>query len=97
MNDSITSIANERVKKLVKLRESAKKSKQEKLFVVEGSIDLKLIIECGRSVEEIYYCKNVKNKENLYCPSTIYERIIYCLAGFNPEIIKINLDSVINY
>jgi len=53
------------------------------------------IINC--LIEEIYYCKNVKNKENLYCPSTIYERIIYCLAGFNPEIIKINLDSVINY
>ena len=65
MNDSITSVANERVKKLVKLRESAKKRKQEKLFVVEGNIDLNLIMECGRVVDEIYYCKELVEKNLL--------------------------------
>ncbi len=45
-------------------------------------------------IEEIYYSNNQKNL--LVCPSTKYERILYCLAGFNPEVIDINLESIIN-
>ena len=53
------------------------------------------IINC--LIEEIYYSKNISQKENIFCPSTVYERIIYCLAGFNPELIDVKLDCVLNY
>ena len=53
------------------------------------------IINC--LIEELYYCKNIGQKDNLCCPSTAYERIIYSLAGFNPEVININLNCIINY
>lgn len=53
------------------------------------------IINC--LIEELYYCKNIDNKENICCPSTACERIIYSLAGFNPEVIDINLNCIINY
>ncbi|VVU94934.1 hypothetical protein CPAV1605_659 [seawater metagenome] len=45
-------------------------------------------------IEEIYYSSNQKNL--LVCPSTKYERIIYCLAGFRPDIFEINMESVLN-
>jgi len=53
------------------------------------------IINC--LIEELYYCKNINEKDNICCPSTAYERIIYSLAGFNPELIDINLNCIINY
>lgn len=53
------------------------------------------IINC--LIEELYYCKNIEKNENIYCPSTVSERIIHSLAGFNPDIIKVNINYILNY
>ena len=50
MTASINSLTNEKVKRLVKLRESAKTREQDQLFVVEGLKDLKSIIEFGKKL-----------------------------------------------
>jgi len=46
-------------------------------------------------IEELYYCYN-QNNNLVVCPSNIYERLIYSLAGFRPDLLNINLDSVLN-
>ena len=46
-------------------------------------------------IEELYYCYNQYNNE-LVCPSNIYERLIYCLAGFRPDLVNINFEFILN-
>jgi ankyrin repeat protein len=59
-------------------------------YFISSSKDLVKIL-----IEEIYY--SYDSKSNLIiCPSTKYERIIYSLAGFRPDLIKINPDFVLN-
>ena len=62
MTASINSLTNEKVKRLVKLRESAKTREQDQLFVVEGLKDLKSIIEFGKNIKNIYYCTELVEK-----------------------------------
>ena len=45
-------------------------------------------------IEEIYYSNDHKNL--LVCPSTKYERLLYTLAGFRPDVFQINMESVLN-
>lgn len=45
-------------------------------------------------IEEIYYSLDQKNL--IVCPSTKYERLLYCLAGFNPAIFQIRNECILN-
>ncbi|NDH00999.1 MAG: hypothetical protein EBY43_07980, partial [Opitutae bacterium] len=69
MNLSIESPANPRIKDLVKLRDSPRYRKQRSRFFVEGFADLKVLLEAGRKVEEVYHTptmlKNAEAKEAL--------------------------------
>ena len=57
MTDPIISKSNERVKELVKLRESSRRRKQMQLFVIEGLNEVRCSIEFGKTVETVFYCK----------------------------------------
>ena len=57
MTVPITSTSNERVKELVKLRESARRREQMQLFVIEGLNEVRCSIEFGKNVETVFYCK----------------------------------------
>ena len=65
MTDPITSTSNERVKELVKLRESAKRREQMQLFVIEGFNEVRCSIEFGKNVDTVFYCKQLIEKNGL--------------------------------
>ncbi len=56
MNTVIESASNPRIKELVKLRESPKRRRERKAFVVEGADDLLALARADRKVNEIYFC-----------------------------------------
>ena len=57
MTVPIISKSNERVKELVKLRESSRRREQMQLFVIEGLNEVRCSIEFGKTVETVFYCK----------------------------------------
>jgi TrmH family RNA methyltransferase len=57
MTVPITSTSNDRVKELVKLRESPRRREQMQLFVIEGFNEVRCSIEFGKNVETVFYCK----------------------------------------
>ena len=65
MTDPITSTSNERVKELVKLRESARRREQMQLFVIEGYNEVRCSIEFGKNVDTVFYCKQFIEKSGL--------------------------------
>ena len=64
MKNPIFSVSNSKVKELVKLRESARRRREFKRFVIEGYPDLKCILNAGRNVEEIFFCIELIEKSN---------------------------------
>ena len=65
MSDIIFSLSNSKVKELIKLRESARRRREQNHFVIEGYPDLKCIFEAGRKVEEIFFCWDLIRKVKL--------------------------------
>ncbi len=65
MINPIVSVSNSKVKELVKLRESARKRRELKRFVIEGYPDLKCILDAGRVIEEIFFCSEMVERSNL--------------------------------
>ena len=65
MSDIIFSLSNSKVKELIKLRESARRRREQNHFVIEGYPDLKCIFEAGRKVEEIFFCWDLIRKAKL--------------------------------
>ena len=64
MTNPICSVSNSKVKELVKLRESARRRRELKRFVIEGYPDLKCILNAGRNVEEIFFCRELIERSN---------------------------------
>ena len=58
-NSSITSVQNQRVKRMVALQQKSSERRKSGLFVVEGRRELRHCIEGGYEVETVYLCPEV--------------------------------------
>jgi len=83
----ITSLSNQKVKDLVKLRE-ARFSRQSNLFIIEGFREVSLALEAKVLIKELYICRDfldrskqeklLKQKNKLFEVSPrVYEKIAY--------------------
>jgi TrmH family RNA methyltransferase len=59
VNDVILSTGNPKVKELVKLRQSSRRRRELGLFVVEGAIEISVLLKAGKKICEIYYCEDL--------------------------------------
>ena len=88
MTETIFSMGNSKVKELVKLRESSKRRKDRKHFVVEGYSDIKCIFDSSRKIEELYFCRELVEKAKLEKELAFFEQL-------NLDIIELSKDPFI--
>ncbi len=62
MHFLITSIQNPKIKSLLALEKPRERRKQQ-LFLVEGSKEIKLAIEAGYKIGNLFFCEEIINKE----------------------------------
>lgn len=59
VNEVILSTANPRVKELVKLRQSPRRRRELGLFVVEGIVEISVLLKAGKQIHETYYTEDL--------------------------------------
>ncbi|MFA6306543.1 MAG: RNA methyltransferase [Patescibacteria group bacterium] len=59
----IDSLQNEKIKNLVKLRESSRERKEQGLFLIEGWREISLALKGGIEIENIFYCQDYIKQE----------------------------------
>lgn len=82
----ITSASNSQIKELLQLKNKPAKRKERELFTIEGKRELELALECGYSVESLFFCKEFISEEavsKFHIPkvvevdSQLYSKIAY--------------------
>lgn len=63
MNPVIMSPGNPRIKELVKLRESPRRRRETKSFLVEGAEELLALAKAGRKLREVYFCPSMVERK----------------------------------
>lgn len=74
VDDSITSLQNIRIKKIVKLRQRRERD-QSKKFLIEGYRELLRAVQAGVALEELFYCPELFLGEN---ESSLIEEVTKC-------------------
>ena len=85
---SITSVQNQRVKRVLALQQKARVRSVEGLFVVEGMREVERAISCGYQAEEIWFSKEgleshaiVQDaKHSIHCSTAVFDKICYRAA-----------------
>ena len=54
----IDSLQNEKIKNIVKLRETGRERKKQGLFLIEGRREINLALKAGVEIENLYYCQD---------------------------------------
>jgi TrmH family RNA methyltransferase len=82
MSAEITSVQNERVKRIIKLQRKASARREEGLTVIEGSREVSRAIENGWQPVELWFCPELGTKrpedgEYFQCSRAVFEKISY--------------------
>ena len=85
--NSITSVQNPKVKKLLLLQQKSSERRKEGLFVVEGRRELEHCVEAGYAIDTVFYCEELSleplpadfwGAQHVYAVSrAVYEKIAY--------------------
>jgi TrmH family RNA methyltransferase len=59
----IESVQNEKIKNLVKLRETSRERNQQGLFLIEGWREINLALKGGIKIENLFYCQDYTKQE----------------------------------
>jgi TrmH family RNA methyltransferase len=60
----IDSLQNEKIKSIVKLRESGRERKKQGLFIIEGWREINLALKGGVEIENMFYCQDYIKQES---------------------------------
>lgn len=60
----ISSLQNEKIKNIVKLRETSRERKKQALFLIEGRREISLAAKAGVEIENIFYCFDYAKGKN---------------------------------
>lgn len=63
MTANISSIQNDRIKTLVQLQEKSRARKKSGLFVIEGEREIRLALESGFDLQQMYFCEEILGKD----------------------------------
>jgi len=63
MINKIDSLQNEKIKNIVKLRETGRERKKQGLFLIEGWREINLAVKGGIEIANLYYCQDYIKKE----------------------------------
>jgi TrmH family RNA methyltransferase len=86
MNAEITSVQNERVKRIIRLQRKASARREEGLTVIEGSREVSRAIENGWQPVELWFCPELGDSQPLMnanghewtaCSKAVFEKISY--------------------
>lgn len=86
MSAEITSVQNERVKRIIRLQRKASARRAEGLTVIEGAREVSRAIENGWQPVELWFCPelgndqprmNANEREWVECSRTVFEKISY--------------------
>ncbi|MDP2737060.1 MAG: RNA methyltransferase substrate-binding domain-containing protein, partial [bacterium] len=59
----IDSLQNEKIKNIIKLRETGRERKKQGLFLIEGWREINLAIKGGAEIASLYYCQDYIKQE----------------------------------
>jgi TrmH family RNA methyltransferase len=68
----ITSLQNPKIKQIVALRKANKRKKQD-LFVIDGLREIKVALDYGFQLEDIFYCPELSQEKYDFSGKEIYE------------------------
>lgn len=98
----ISSLQNERIKKVVKLIEKASERKAQDLIVIEGEREIKLAADSGLEITTLFVCKELSKRQmetsDISVSKEVFAKIAYrensdgLLALAKPK--KISLDKI---
>ena len=64
MKDIITSVQNERIKEIIRLRKPRERRKQD-LIIIEGKQEIELAHQAGLEIVELFYCQDFANSKKI--------------------------------
>ena len=64
MKDIITSVQNERIKEIIRLRKPRERRKQD-LIIIEGKQEIELAEEAGLEIVELFYCQDFAGSKKI--------------------------------
>lgn len=76
MKDIITSVQNERIKEIIRLRKPRERRKQD-LIIIEGRQEIELARQAGLEIVELFYCQDFAgNKKIVSLPEEIITPVV---------------------